>query len=343
MSLPRRVGIFLICCSTALPAFAAPRHITVEVVVTGKGSKPVADLEQPDFTLLDNKKPQKLDYFQPVTGTAAGPGETITVETIILVDRVNISFEVANDERTRLLKYLRDNNGKLAQPTSMIFFTETGVKLQNATQDGNVLATALEQSDNSLRISRRSQGIQGSAEQAQLSLSALNSIAAVEAKKPGRKMLIWLSAGWPAISGPQFVPGPADHKRFFDSIVDTSAAMLKAHITLYSVDPVGMEAALQFKAGYYEPFMKPVTAIAKAQADNLALQVLVNQTGGRILTASNNIGSQIEDCISDESAYYILSFTAPEAEGPNEYHGLEVKMGKPGLKARTLTGYYAQP
>ena len=81
-------------------------------------------------------------------------------------------------------------------------------------------------------------------EQAQLSLSALNSIAAVEAKKPGRKMLIWLSAGWPAISGPQFIPGPADHKRFFDSIVDTSAAMLKAHITLYSIDPVGMEAKL---------------------------------------------------------------------------------------------------
>jgi hypothetical protein len=30
-------------------------------------------------------------------------------------------------------------------------------------------------------------------------------------------------------------------------------------------------------------------------------------------------------------------------DGPNEYHALEIKLGKPGLTARTRTGYYAQP
>jgi hypothetical protein len=30
-------------------------------------------------------------------------------------------------------------------------------------------------------------------------------------------------------------------------------------------------------------------------------------------------------------------------DGPNEYHALEMKFDKPGLKALTRTGYYAQP
>lgn len=341
-----RVSLLFCCMFMSLfaqqPA-ARNRHITIEVVVTGKDGKPVPGLEQQSFTLLDNKKPQKLDYFQPVEGTSAGSAGTISVETILFIDRVNTSFEVANDERTRLLRFLRQDGGHLAIPLSLVFFSEAGVKLQPASQDGNVLATALDQSDNALRTNRRSQGIMGYAEQASLSLSALHSVAALEEKKPGRKMLIWLSPGWPPISGPQSIPGPEEHKRHFDNIIETSNALLRAHITLYSIDPVGMEDAGAFRTGLYEPFMKPVTSPSKAQADNLALQVLVHQTGGRTLTSSNDIGSQIASCTADESAYYIMSFTAPPADGPNEYHALEIKLDKPGLKARTLTGYYAQP
>jgi VWFA-related protein len=338
-----RVRICLVCL--ALPAFpqqSGSRHITLDVVVTGKDGKPVPGLTEADFTLLDNKKPQKLELFQPVEGTSAGPGSTVSVETILLIDRVNTTFQVANDERTRLLKYLR-TEGKLPQPTSLVFFTDSGTKIQSASRDGNVLADALDHSDNAIPVNRRGQGILGYAQEAQMSLSTLNSIATLEAKKPGRKVLIWLSAGWPAISGPQHVASPEDHKRWFDTIVETSSALLKAHITLYTVDPIGMEDASQFKAGQYDPYMKPVTTVSKAEADNLALAVLVNHTGGRTLNASNDVATQIADCIGDQSAYYIMSFAAPPAGGPNEYHAIEFKIEKPGLKARTLTGYYAQP
>ncbi len=206
---------------------------------------------------------------------------------------------------------------------------------------GTFSAAALEQSDNALHVARRSQGILGAVEQAQMSLRALSSVAAAEEKKPGRKMLIWLSPGWPPLPEQMSHPSADERKRFFDSIVETSDALMRAHITMYSIDPVGMEGATQFKTGYYDPYLKPVTTPAKAQADNLALQVLINHTGGRTLTASNDIGAQIANCTSDLSAYYIMSFTPPAAAGPNEYHGIEIKLGKPGLKARTLTGYYA--
>ena len=38
-----------------------------------------------------------------------------------------------------------------------------------------------------------------------------------------------------------------------------------------------------------------------------------------------------------------LTFEGLAGDGPNEYHALEIKLDKPGLKALTRTGYYAQP
>ena len=301
MNLLQRVRILLLC--TALPALSQQgKPVTLNVVATDKDGKPVPGLQQQDFTITDNKKPQKLDFFQGVEGTSAGAAGTVVVETILLIDRVNPGFEVANDERTRVLKFLRQNDGKLAQPFSMVFFSDAGLKMQPSSKDGNVLAAALEQSDNTLRVNRRSQGVLGAVEQAQMSLKALSSVAAFEEKKPGRKMLIWLSPGWPPLPEQMAHPSPDERKRFFESIVETSDALLRAHITMYSIDPAGAEGATQFKTGYYDPYLKPVTAPAKAQADNLALQVLVNHSGGRTLTASNDIGAQIANCTSDQSA-----------------------------------------
>jgi hypothetical protein len=39
----------------------------------------------------------------------------------------------------------------------------------------------------------------------------------------------------------------------------------------------------------------------------------------------------------------MLSFDPPRADRANEYHDLKVQVGKPGLVARTSTGYYNQP
>jgi hypothetical protein len=47
------------------PASSTDRHIVLDMVVTDKSGKPVAGLQQQDFTLLDNKQPRKIDYLRP--------------------------------------------------------------------------------------------------------------------------------------------------------------------------------------------------------------------------------------------------------------------------------------
>jgi hypothetical protein len=47
--------------------------------------------------------------------------------------------------------------------------------------------------------------------------------------------------------------------------------------------------------------------------------------------------------MGDAKSFYVLSFDAAAGDGPNDYHALDLKIDKPGIMARTRTGYYAQP
>jgi len=133
-----------------------------------------------------------------------------------------------------------------------------------------------------------------------------------------------------------------DQERIFSNIVRFSTALRQARVTLYNVDRPGMTEALS-QTFYYQNFLKGVSSGQKTQYGNLALQVLAVQSGGRVLNTSNDLGKSIAACLADAQIFYTLSFEIPAAAHANEYHSLQVKMNKPGLTARTRTGYYAQP
>jgi VWFA-related protein len=346
MTMSRGVRAFVFVA--ALPIFAqqgaiphSDRRITLDVVVTDKAGKAQSGLQQNDFTLVDNKLPQKIVSFQAIPGgaTPAPP-----VEIILVVDRVNSSFAGTANERQQTEKFLRQNGGQLQWPTSIAFVSDSGTTMQSATKDGNALVTALEQSDNALRTtSRRSQGFYGAGDQLDLSLKALNGVVDYATKIPGRKLLVWLSPGWPLLSGPRVELSSKNQQGIFRTIVAISTGLRAAGITLYSIDPSGLADAAGSRVTYYQEFLKGVSKPSQVQAADLALQVLAVQSGGRALNSSNDMVSQIESCIADTNAWYTLSFDSPPADGPDEYHKLEVKVDKSGLTARTSTGYYAQP
>ncbi len=89
--------------------------------------------------------------------------------------------------------------------------------------------------------------------------------------------------------------------------------------------------------------MKGVPSAKSVSPPDLSLQVLATQTGGRVLVNGNDIANQLQSCVDDASAFYVLSFQGATAEQPDQYHAIELKIDKPGLTARTRTGYYAQP
>src|SRR5580658_10823800 len=115
----------------------ANRRITLDVMVTDKSGKPVPGLQQQDFTLLDNKLPQKILSFQEV---APGSTQEPPTEVILLIDTVNTGFSSVSYERSQIVKYLQQNGGKVAHPTSLIFFSDQDSQVQTRpTQDSAAL------------------------------------------------------------------------------------------------------------------------------------------------------------------------------------------------------------
>ena len=357
----RRTGWLWLCCAVLLPGSAqqngaarqsqraesaatggTDRRITLDVVVTDKSGRPFPGLQRQDFTLLDNKQPREIVAFRAATGRAAA--DDPSVEVMLLVDEVNTSFVNVGFERDQIERFLRRDGGELARPVSLVFLTDSGATIEDGpSRDGNALAASFHRKESSLRRINRSQGFYGAADRQQLCLSAIEQLADHEATVPGRKLLVWISPGWPYLTGPDVQLSAKDQQWIFSTIVGLSDALRRARITLYDVDPLGMTDAGGWRTSYYKEFVKGVRTATQAANANLALQVLAYQSGGRVLNSNNDIAGEIGTCVKEADAFYVLSFDRLAGDGHQDYHALEIKIDKPGLAARARSGYYALP
>ena len=115
-------------------------------------------------------------------------------------------------------------------------------------------------------------------------------------------------------------------------------------MVLYSVAPEDSSAESGRFTTLYKTFLKGVASARQADAGNLALKVLVTQTGGQVLGPDNDLVSQVNRCIADANSFYRISFNPPPTTQPDEYHGLQVQaVDKPGLTVRTNSAYYNEP
>jgi VWFA-related protein len=326
---------------TATPQ-GAQRRVTVEVQVNDKSGSPIRGLHKEDFKLLDDKQPVDIVSFQAIDRSTPAASDP-PAEIILVVDAVNAGFQAVTYQRNEIRKFLLQNGGKLAVPVSMVFFTDKDAKIQQApSTDGNTLATVYDQYQTGLRIVNRSQGIYGAADRFDMSLRTMGELAGYAQNRPGRKLLIWLSPGWPLLSGPRIEISSKEMQQLFKMIVSLSTALRQADITVYSIDPLGM-ADFGMRNFYYEEFVKGVPFANKAMPGNLALQVLAEQTGGRVVHTTNDLMTAITKCSADAESYYILSFEAPRADHTDEFHSLVAVVDKPGVTARTRMGYYNEP
>ena len=328
--------------SHRLPLNPADGQIKLDVLVTDDSGRPVAGLEQKDFALLDNKKPRPLLSFRAVDGVlGAGPGEP-PVQVILLVDVANTSLRVVANERYQIESFLRRNGGMLTLPTSLMVFDGRGGKgLPEPTMDGNLLADELNKAETTIHSIPMT--TERDADRLTLSLNTLQLITDAEDKRPGRTILIWVGEGWPMLENSRIQFTKHDYEVQFDRVVTTSRGLREARITLYSIYPVDPGTTDESRVHHYGSFLKGVPSVNQVRPGDLALPVLAIHSGGRALVAPGDLGDQIASCIDEARSYYTLTFDPAAAKHVDEYHELAVHVDKPGLKARTSTGYYVQP
>ncbi len=324
-------------------AAPAKQPIVLDVVVT-KSNKPVPNLQQQDFTVLDNGQPAKLLVFHQhnLADVPAGQVDAST-NVIIILDQVNTPFDKVTFARQGIQQFLKQNNGNLNHPVTLGFFTEKGLEMQTQPSiDGNALSAAIDKQQQGFRILQ--DGAQyGGAQRLSLSLDALDTLIATEKTRPGRKLILWVSPGWALLAGPRNILTPGQQQQTLDTVIKLNTGLRQARITMYSIYPLGLAGVGTGAAEYYQNFAKPLTDPSKASPANLSLQVLVTQSGGRVLFGNDLIPVSLNKAFDDLSAFYTLAIDPAPSTQPNEFHTLDIKLSNPKLQALTRNGYYSQP
>jgi len=291
----------------------------------------VSDLAPRDFTLLDNGQPARI---RTLHSSLAAP------ELIFVLDAVNLSPQQLTQTESAIVQFLRRNNGRLDSPCFLYQLTRGGLFSSSMpTRDGNLLAKEVEQHKAPRTVWRNkrdplgpSEGT-GTSQPNPLSLRALGSIAIDQRDISGRKVVVWISPGWPVNGG----------NNGFDEATELSTRLREARITLDNVNPwPNPEQSFN-----YHDYLEAPRSQTDMQPAKMALQVVATHTGGLLLDSSGDLDRDIERCVEEERSFYTLTFNPPHTNQIDEYHDLlvEARVGvaRPALTVRAPTGYYNEP
>lgn len=209
-----------------------------------------------------------------------------------MIDTVNTTYLNVSFERQEVSKFLLANSGHLGNPTAVALFTQRGTQMQQGfSTDGNKVNEVLSQYKIDQRSLPEAQGFYGAEERFQLSLKALNSLVKHTASQPGRKIIIWLSPGWPLLTDPSVNANSnvtfnaQQQQTLFSGIVNILTLLRESRTTLYSLNSLGTVEGIGNTFNYLK-YLKGVMKPAQAEPGYLALQVLAVQSGGQALNST---------------------------------------------------------
>jgi len=193
------------------------------------------------------------------------------------------------------------------------------------------------------------------AQDARVTLEELQQIAAYLADVPGRKSLIWASAGFKLSSDAM-----AGAMRGADAEATQTAMrqLQQANVSVYAIDVSGLlpsrpganintsmnpnigtdpghvnARSAQMEA--YEAGLMDDPVAAKHQT----MSYLASATGGEAYYNQNDLEQLLRRAVDDSSQYYLLTYTTNES-GKEGWRKLDVKVEGNGYKVRTRSGFY---
>jgi VWFA-related protein len=329
----------------ATPLFnATTRNVILDAVVTDKKGSVVTGLTRNDFVIREDNAPQEIRSFDAV---AAGTStEDATPHTILLVDELNTRFEDMAYTRYSVNRLLHRDGVKLDQPTALYILSNDGLHvLANYTRDPASIDAAL--SSHKAILPWRLQGnFYRGIERINISMSALQQIAIASTGTPGHKNIVWISPGLPIFGA--LVLEADQQKALFDSIRHLSDQLLKARVSIYSIDPRGVQTnSASFAGGNnfaYAAYLNGLSQTNDAAFGNLAIQTLATQTGGHVFYGRNDVDREIATSLTDGNTYYTLAYSPANKDFHGEFRKIKITVvNRPDLKVQTRDGYYAMP
>jgi hypothetical protein len=195
------------------------------------------------------------------------------------------------------------------------------------------------------------------ADRANFTLAALETLSRAVSGYPGRKNLIWLSAGFPVqiMADPTNNSQPWRNSKNFQSALATAGALLaKSRIAVYPTDVRGLqsrgvdvtnsasEAGEWTKAQNSQNYGNLLGQQTAGYADERkTMKDVADQTGGEAFMGTNDLKRAMQRSLDDGSTYYTLAYTPDKIDPETAFHRIEVKVDQPDTKLAYRRGYYS--
>ncbi len=194
------------------------------------------------------------------------------------------------------------------------------------------------------------QGIIQTDARVRLTLDALQKISRTVAGYPGRKNLIWLSAGFPLSIDPT-LNGLADARNYQQEVQETANLLTNNEVAIYPVDVRGLvgnflpdpASDIQRHGSFHGSAVTGVirTGGMALGASHNTMDHLADQTGGRAYYNRNDIDHGIETSVRDGSTYYSIGYYPTDKNWDGKFRKIELQVAGKGLHVHYRRGYYA--
>ena len=332
--------------NTAVPTFQSTTTLVFLdiTVVDKKGHIVTSGLTKDDFSITEDKRPQRIFSFEapeshaPNKHASDDTPDGNAPTTIFVLDQLNSSLEDFSFLCDQMQKYLEDQPSHLAAPAElMLLGNRTLELLQGYTRSRADLLFALKHVPTetpyknipAFKDERFFQSIQ-----------ALQQIALQNEAISGRKNIIWIGRGGPGtILAYRNIYSVDKLERF---VHQTTNMLVDARISLFLIFP-----GLKVQEINALPGSK--TADTTIGLDPFGGDInfggFVNESGGRIFYNENDVDNLIRQSQRLGAEYYTLTYHPNEsgsaADADGKFRHIRVTLRNPDLQVITRGGYYA--
>jgi VWFA-related protein len=303
--------------------------------------------------------------------------------TVILLDAANTSFPDQTYARMQMLKWVVDEY-RPGDRIAVFALTNGLVALSDFTDDPRILRGVLQQyvaqtplgtgrpappdlpapisgaaSQSMMRLTQQLASFHSAELQfvqnrrADVTVAAMRSLIRILGGIPGRKNIVWLTAGFPFSLIPQEATGldatgsrwtnaqlaatggrnafqvgldPGQQRLYADKVRDIEAEFASSQIAIYPVDVTGLVTARFGQASFER---------------QETMKEIARETGGQAFVNENDLHRGVELAFADRAASYTVGYYPDDKKWDGNYRKISVKVNRDGVEVRNRRGYFA--
>jgi VWFA-related protein len=336
--------------------------VYLDVTVLDKKGRPVTTgLTRDDFQITEDNRPQEITSFQtPPEHAAAEAGKTdesaaggnsgaaneaaeVPPVTILVMDQLNSSLQDFAWIREQAKKFVEAQPQELSAPAELMVVGNRSMDMMLGwTRSRDELLAAVDQVPRDIPYKEMTSTFW--TERIGQSLEALQQIAIENMGVPGRKNVIWLGHGAPAL---QVGDLPEQNKQAVEKYIhDTVNLMVEARVSLFLIypgmPPVAWTSAPTDRAAQLNnPNASQELDATDPFAGNINFGLFADETGGKLLYNRNDVSTEMKESEAMGSEYYTLTYQPHGGDDNGRFRRIRVTLRNADLKVVTRDGYYA--